>query len=137
MKKNNRYVLDTNVIVSALLFEKSKPGKVFQKALTEGEILLSLPVLKELNDVLNRKKFNRYLYSDEKDLFFDVFIREATLIEIIESINVCSDPKDNKFLELAVSGEATCIISGDNHLLELSPFRGIEILKPDDFITSY
>jgi len=57
------------------------------------------------------------------------------MVEIGGHIKACSDPKDNIFLELAVYGGATCIISGDEHLLKLHPFQGIPIMKPDDFLT--
>jgi predicted nucleic acid-binding protein len=47
------------------------------------------------------------------------------------------DPSDDKFLEAAVAGEASYIISGDKHLLKLSEYQGIQILKPRDFIHRY
>lgn len=58
----------------------------------------------------------------------------AVLIEPNEQVSICRDPKDNKFLELAVSGKADFIVSGDEDLLELNPFREIRILKPADFL---
>ena len=57
-----------------------------------------------------------------------------TFTPITETITACRDPKDNKFLELAVSGQANLIISSDNDLLVLHPFRGIFILKPVAFL---
>jgi predicted nucleic acid-binding protein len=54
---------------------------------------------------------------------------------MLEVITACRDPKDNKFLELAVSGQATHLISGDPDLLVLSPFRGIPIVTPQAFVT--
>ena len=57
--------------------------------------------------------------------------------EISETINECRDPKDNKFLELAVSAKASCIITGDKDLLELHPFRGIPILNAADFLNNF
>ncbi len=67
MKRSRRYVFDTNVLISALLFERSKPGRAFYAALDRGEILLSLPVVKELNEVLSREKFDRYLLREERE----------------------------------------------------------------------
>ena len=67
MQKNKyRFVIDANVLVSAVLFKNSKPRKAFDKALDRGEIIISIPVLSELNKVLNRKKFNKYLLENEK-----------------------------------------------------------------------
>ena len=136
MKSNGRYVFDTNVLMSALLFKDSKPGQVFYLVLDQGVILLSLPAVMELNEVLRRKKFERYLLEEERDRFLAALITEAIMVEITEHINACTDPKDDMFLELAVSGGATCIVSGDEHLLRLSPFRGIPIMKPDEFLIS-
>jgi putative PIN family toxin of toxin-antitoxin system len=136
MKSNERYVFDTNVLISALLFEESKPGQAFYAALDRGEILLSLPVIKELNEVLSREKFNRYLLLEERECFLDVLLREATLVEITQHVRICRDPKDDKFLELAINGRATCMVTGDEDLLELNPFQGIPIVRPEEFLAS-
>jgi hypothetical protein len=69
MNGRERYVLDTNVVVSALLFEQSTPGQAFYAALDRGDILLSLPVLEELIDVLGREKFELYLLREERERF--------------------------------------------------------------------
>ncbi|MFV1981484.1 MAG: putative toxin-antitoxin system toxin component, PIN family [Rhodothermia bacterium] len=61
-------------------------------------------------------------------------IQEAKLIEVVETIQACRDPKDNKYLEAAVSGGAECIVSGDDDLLVLHPFRRIPILRPRAFL---
>jgi len=63
-----------------------------------------------------------------------VLIREAELVAVTEVVTECRDPKDNKFLELAVSAQATCIISGDKALLVLHPFRGIPVITPQAFL---
>ena len=60
---------------------------------------------------------------------------KAEIIEIITKINLCRDPKDNKFLELAVNGKADYLISGDQDLLILNPFQEISILSPQVFIS--
>jgi uncharacterized protein len=74
MNSKIRYVLDTNVIVSSLLFEHSKPAQAFNYALNQGEILLSSELLAELSDVLGRKKFDRFVTSEERDEFLETFI---------------------------------------------------------------
>jgi len=134
MKTETRYVFDTSVIVSALLIRDSKPRQAFDLALDHGVILLSLPTLKELSDVLSRPKFDRYLLIEERERFLAALVMEAVLIEVNETIKACRDPNDDKFLELAVSGQATRIISSDKDLLELSPFRTIPITTPDEVI---
>lgn len=134
MNSSGHYVFDTNVLVSALIFEQSRPGQAFRRALQVGQILLSLPVLKEVNEVMSREKFERYVTAEDREEFLEALVGRARFLDPSEPIRVCRDPKDDKFLELAVSGGASCIISGDEDLLALSPFRGIEILKVDDFL---
>jgi len=63
--------------------------------------------------------------------------REALFIESEVKISECRDPKDNKFLELAVAGDANCIVTGDKDLLVLNPFRGIKIISPSDFLIQF
>jgi len=128
------YVIDTNTLVSALLLKNSTPRKAFDKALETGEILVSLEVVDELNDVLGREKFNKYVSEEERIEFLIALLQEAVFVEISEVITECRDPRDNKFLELAVSGNAECIISGDGDLLSLNPFRGITIVPPREFL---
>jgi len=73
---------------------------------------------------------------EEREQFIIALLRESIFIDIKESIRVCRDSKDDKFLELAVNGGAACIISGDEDLLILNPFRDIPIIKPDEFLNS-
>jgi len=136
MTRRERYVFDTNVIVSALLFEQSKPGQAFYAALERGELVLSLPVVKELNDVLSRPKFDRYVFREERERFLGLLLHESKLVDITEQLHACRDPNDDKFLELAISAEATCLVSGDDDLLQLNPFRGIPIVTPEEFLAS-
>ncbi|HAP93546.1 MAG TPA: putative toxin-antitoxin system toxin component, PIN family [Desulfotomaculum sp.] len=135
MKTKGKYVFDTSVIVSALLLKDSKPRRAFDLALDHGVILLSLPIVKELNEVLSRSKFDRYLLREERECFLSGLVLEAVFVEINEAVKACRDPKDDIFLELAVNGTATCIISSDKDLLELNPFRAIPIMNPNEFIS--
>lgn len=134
MSNRVRYVFDTNVIISALLFENSKPAQAFQYALANGEVLLSLDLLEELNEVLGRKKFNKYVTNEEREEFLEALIERAVLIEIVENVQECRDPKDDKVLELALNGEAQYIITGDRDLLVLNPFRNVRVITVEDFL---
>ena len=130
----NRFVFDTNVTVSALLFNDSVPGQAFTRALDHGSILVSGSLVRELSRVLGRERFDRYVSREERAVFLESLIREANLIEITESVNVCRDPEDDHILELAVNGNATYIVTGDADLLVLNPFRGVKILTPAEFL---
>jgi uncharacterized protein len=134
VRSNPRCVFDTNVLVSALLFDQSTPAQAFFAALHTGEIIVSADVIAELNGVLNREKFNRYVTEEERERFLRSLLGESELIKIEQKIQACRDPNDDKFLELAVNGGADCIVSGDEDLLVLDPFRGIPILAPDRFL---
>lgn len=137
MSPEPRYVFDTSAVVSALLFEQSVPGRAFSAALDQGEILLSPATFAELSEVLGRTKFDRYLTREEREQFLALLLREATVVEITEEIRACRDPKDDKFLELVVSGSASCLVTGDQDLLVLHPFRGVPVLTPAQFLESY
>ena len=134
MNGSTRYVFDTNVLVTALIFEHSRPGQAFRRALERGQVLLSLSVVEEVNEVMSRGKFERYVTAEEREEFLEALVGRARFFDPAEQIRVCRDPKDDKFLELAVNGGASYIISVDDDLLALSSFRGIEILSVDDFL---
>ena len=129
-----RWVFDTNVIISAVLFEQSVPGRALYAALDRGTLLLSQATAAELGEVLAREKFDRYLTREERDQFLCKLLAEATIVDITEDIRACRDPKDDKFLELALNGQTSCLVSGDPDLSALHPFRGIPILTPAQFI---
>jgi uncharacterized protein len=137
MKKNNRFVLDNNILVSALLIKNSPPFQIIKKIEAQGLTLYSEPTLLELNRVLSRKKFNKYFTVEEKQEFILKLVEMSELIEIKESITICRDSKDDKFLELAISGNADFIITGDQDLLVLNPFRNIEIITANEFLSRF
>ena len=132
-KERARGVFDNNVLVSAALLA-GVPRQAFDKLLDNGTVLVSVPVLLELAEVLNREKFDKYVTHDERMRFMVGFLKVAEMIETGETIAVCRDPKDDKLLELAVSGNADFLVTGDKDLLVLNPFRGVEIITPREFL---
>jgi len=133
---NVRCVFDTNTVVSAFLFENGNPGRALREALRQGHPLLSLEVAEEIAEVLRRAKFDKYVRTRTREEFLRALIRRAVFVDVAERIHECRDPDDDKFLELAVSGGATHIISGDDDLQVLDPFRGIPILSAREFLES-
>nr|WP_255427271.1 putative toxin-antitoxin system toxin component, PIN family [Candidatus Chloroploca sp. Khr17] len=131
---NNRFVLDTNTIVSAALFRQSVPRQALDHALIDGILLVSEATALELTSVLLRSKFDRYLQREIRERFLAVFLQQTTLIEITEPVIACRDPKDDKFLEVAVYGNASLIITGDKDLLNLHLYHGIPIITPREFL---
>jgi len=134
MKNLPKYVLDTNIIVSALLFKNSQPRRALDKARHQGTVLMSQPIWQEITEVLRRPKFERYVSSTERDLFLIWLGELVHFIEINKTITICRDAKDDKFLELAVNGDAELIVSGDQDLLILNPFLGISIVTVKEFL---
>jgi putative PIN family toxin of toxin-antitoxin system len=132
-----RCVFDTNVLVSALLLPDSKPRQALDLAIQKGKLLLSFATLAELYDVLNRKQLHRYIDEEDARTFIAALTREAQWIDVTVQIKACRDPKDDMFLELAISGDATHVVTGDKDLVTLNPFRGIQILPPHSFLDAF
>lgn len=128
-----RLVFDTNVLISGLLTDNSVPQKIFDYAQTKAILLISEETFQELAEVLTQSKFDRYITLEKRAKFLNLLNLKAEMIEIKTKINLCRDPKDNKFLELAVNGKANYLISGDQDLLILNPFQKISILSPQAF----
>jgi putative PIN family toxin of toxin-antitoxin system len=129
--------MDTNVAVSAALLPRSVPRQAFDRALEHGTVLISSATVAELNDVLRRPRFDKYVHEEERLEFLATLVRESELVVVTDVVTDCRDPKDNKFLELALSGQATHIVSGDEDLLVLHPFREVSILTPQTFVAQW
>ena len=132
---NRRFVLDTNIIISSVLWPNSKPNLAFKKAQQLGIIIVSSSTWQELETVLFRPKFNRYITLEERESFLlDLSQTVEFILEISFVTDICRDPKDNKYLELAVNGQAECIVTGDQDLLILQHFQSINIVSVNDFL---
>jgi putative PIN family toxin of toxin-antitoxin system len=129
-----RIVIDTNVYVSQFIRPGSIPARAVEKAWRQAKTLLSLETWTELRIVLKRPKLARYIESDLLDPFLLNVWTVAEPIKIPFPIRVCRDPKDDKFLEVAVHGRADAILTGDADLLVLHPFQGIAILTPAEYL---
>jgi len=129
-----RIVIDTGVVVSAVLLPQSTPRQAFDAAASHGRLLVSDETVAELDEVLRRPKFDNYLSESRRVEFLATLVAGAQLVDVVDVVTDCRDPKDNKFLGLAASGKATHIISGDLDLLVLHPFRGVAIVSPQSFL---
>jgi putative PIN family toxin of toxin-antitoxin system len=133
--KDKLFVFDANIIISAVLIPQSKPDLAIRKAQDSGSILMSPEIWAELEQVLARPKFDRYISSEDRSKFLGDFLDTVILVmEITEKIQECRDPKYNKYLELAVNGQADCLITGDADLLILNPFREKPVITVSDFL---
>ena len=95
---------------------------------------MSQALSEELDDVLSRPRFERYVTRQERAAFLRDLFRMAMSAPITEPVRACRDPKDDKILELAWNGNADYIVTGDDDLLVMNPFRGIAIVRPAEFL---
>jgi len=130
-----RAVLDTNVIVSGFGWPGT-PARVLD-AVLDGRIALvtSPPLLAELRRVLAYPKLANVI-ADSASLV-DLVEGASVLVTPTVTLNVVTDQSDNRVLEAAVEGAVDCIVSGDDHLLELGSFRGIAIVSAADFAARF
>jgi putative PIN family toxin of toxin-antitoxin system len=128
-----RVVLDTNVLISAILFG-GKPRQILEKAI-HGEIRLCLSeaILEELKEVLRRPKFD---YSPEAvQVILTELINISDFVKPSKTLSVVSeDPEDNRILEYAVEAGANYIVTGDIHLLRLRKYQDIKVLNAVVFL---
>jgi len=132
----HRIVLDTNVLISAILFG-GKPRRVLHLVISGSvDCTLSTVILDELKDVLQRPKFG---FSAE--VCFHIIEELHGACDIISpSVSVGfirSDPDDDRILDCAVEAQAHFIVSGDPHLLDLGKFEKIRILSPADYLKEF
>jgi len=132
-----RVVVESNVLVRALIMPYGTVGPVLLR-LRHGDytLLYAQSLLEELLDVLNQPRIRHKYGLTEEDIqtVVSLILLRGEAMTPEQRISACRDPKDDKFLEVAVAGKADVIVSGDEDLLALHPFAGIPILPPADFL---
>jgi putative PIN family toxin of toxin-antitoxin system len=137
MTKAAAWVLDTNTLVSRLLVPRGTAGQAVDHALARGILLVSEATMEELVEVLSRPKFDRYVAHDERRRFIAMLGGISRLVPITRRVEACRDPRDDKFLDVALAGEARAIVTGDRDLRVLHPFHGVAILSPAEFVERF
>ena len=132
-----RAVVDTNILIRALLKPQGTVAPILGR-LRQGDyvLLYSTEILEEIADVLGRPRFrNKYGIRDRDiEALLALLVLRGEKVVPSQRIEVCRDPKDDKFLEAAVAGQAGSLVTGDRDLLVLSPFEGIPFLSPAEFL---
>lgn len=132
------FIIDTNTLVSAILKPDSPPSKALSKALKLGTLLFSPETQQELQTVLQRPKFDRFIpIALREEKINEIFSRAKVFTSTTNQNIECRDSTDIKFLRLAFEAQADCIVSGDNDLLTLHPFEGIPIMNASVFLSSF
>jgi uncharacterized protein len=134
MRILRRLVVDTNAFASAIIFPGSVPRQVVDHSLDHGVVIFSEATMTELAEVLSRSKFDSFVSRAERELFLAQIESTAEFVPIIQLVRACRDPKDDKFLEVALNGRADVIITGDADLLGMHPWRGIAVLSPAKYL---
>jgi len=131
---DRRLVLDTNMLVSRLLMPTGMAARAVDHALALGVLLMSEETLTELSNVLARPKFDRYVSRADRQHFLRLLGGVARIIPVTHQVKACRDPNDDKFLHVALNGEAEVIVTGDSDLLVMHPFHGVDIVNPVTFL---
>jgi putative PIN family toxin of toxin-antitoxin system len=137
MSLTEKFIIDTNILVSSFLIRNSATFKAMEAARNKGLLLFSEDTFLEFELVLFRQKFDKYFSKEERLQIVEKLHGEAFFVPVTSNIQLCRDPKDDKFLDLAIDAAASCIITGDKDLLVLHPFRDIPILSPAAFLDTF
>ncbi len=129
-----RLILDTNVIISGVLFKGEAIRSLLLYALNEYQLVFSQTTWDELASVFQRDVFEKIMPLGSR---LRVLAELASKVEVVQStstVSDCRDPKDNKFLSLALDADVMAIVTGDDDLKVLHPYKGIAIQSPADFM---
>ena len=135
MKSGHKCVVfDTSTLIGCCLTRQGRPAEALAYALRNFTVAVSSSTKAEAVEVFKRDKFDAWKSPQDRMAFLNGFLSATKEFPVTEQVNDCRDPKDNKFLELALAAKAIMIVSSDSDLLVLNPYRNIEILTPADFL---
>jgi len=134
-----RVVFDTSTLVSAALRPNSVPEQALQRAILFNRLCATRETLGELERVLCLKKFDRYISLESRLEFIEKLRRDSSLSSVpmellVEARGICRDRKDDLFLAVCMAVQADAMVSSDQDLLVLHPWRGVAILTPAQFL---
>lgn len=133
-----RVVLDANVLISSVISPRGNPARILELWKQKRfDLVVSGPILEEIERVIHYPRIQeRYrLPAEQVEHFLGSIAEESILVNPSEEISAVErDPTDNRYLECAMAGEASYIVTGDQHLLELETYRRIVIVNPTAFL---
>jgi hypothetical protein len=130
-------VFDASSLVGALLKVDSIPERALLLARANAILCLSPAVDAEIRAVFSRPRFRKLLAEGRGDRILDLLAAAAVWVTPTQTVEDCRDPKDNKYLELALAAGADVIVSSDDDLLALNPWRGVRIVTPADYVRQF
>lgn len=128
-------VFDASALISAALKVNSVPERALLRAEEVDVFALSPAVEREIVEVFNRPKFAQAIRRERREYVLGILRNEAVWFEPAIRIADCRDPKDDKYLELALAAGAETLVSGDDDLLVMHPWRGVRILRPAEYLS--
>ena len=136
MRSSRRIVFDTNAFISAAIIQNSVSNEALTVAAKQFEIVVSEATWTEFETRIERPKLFRYFGNLEaqREEVVKTIGRVVKHIVVQSVITDCRDSDDNKFLALALDSAAEFIVTGDRDLLELHPWRGVQVLTAGDFV---
>jgi putative PIN family toxin of toxin-antitoxin system len=129
-----RVVVDTNILVSFAIRPNQDFERLFDYLAGHGVTLISEETITELFAVLSREKFRTYIPQDSAIDYVEWYAGISESVTVAENVAACRDPKDDKFLSLAVAGKTNCIVSGDRDLLDMVAYDGIPVYRAAEFL---
>jgi putative PIN family toxin of toxin-antitoxin system len=127
-------VFDASTVVSAALKADSVPERALFRAEATDVFALSAQVDNEIAAVLSRPKFAGVLSFERRQTILNTIRGMAVWFVPSERVTDCRDPKDDKYLELALAAGAAFIVSSDDDLIVLHPWRSVSILSPAAYL---
>lgn len=131
-------VLDSNCVVSAFLNPQGTAAQALRIGLEHFELACSKETLAELLDVLKRDKFDKYASKAQRAEMLETYAQSVRFFEVSLAVSDCQDPKDNKFLALALTAQVKILVTGDKRdLLGMNPYKGIDIIGLRAFVDGF
>ena len=130
----DRLVVDTSIIVSALLVAPSTSSRVLDHVIEHGRLLSTDQTRQELVKTMMSIKLDKYVPRWKREALLLRLAPVMDLVQVSQVIRACRDPHDDAILEAAVNGRADAIVTGDKDLLVLHPFAGVDIVTPADYL---
>ena len=129
-----KILIDTNILISALFFGKF-PKEFLNEVLVKNfEICINDKILDEYEATIHKKILKKKILDE---VLYEKFLQDVRFFESVSDLKICRDPDDDKFINCAIDAKAIYIVSGDNDLLTLKNFAGIEIVTAREFYDKY
>jgi len=134
MNSFKKYICDTNILLSSLISSSSPPAQTVDFIKDNGLFSFSKETFSEFEEVLKRPKFDKFLSKERRLNFINKIFELSVFYEVHDKTDICRDPKDNKFLDIAIVSHAELLITGDEDLLILERIEKTSIITPRNFV---